>query len=369
MSNGSEGSCLSNPSQTVDIGEDTLTRRRRASFDQRLSKPFRIVLVDDDPSIIRLLVKILGSEGMDVVSCATGAEGREVLDGQDWDLCLLDRGLPDFDGIELCRHIKAEVRFDTRQVIMLSGYSSLDSRVEALNLGADDYITKPFHPTELLARVNASRRVVEMQQQLVEMARQLEELSARDDLTGIFNRRHFGTTLENAFNHSTRYRRPLSVAIIDVDLFKNINDSFGHQVGDVVLAEVAKRFSGSVRASDYLARYGGEEFVVLLPETELEDAVSFGEKLCAAVASAPVAVAEGQALPVTVSVGAASLEHTHFKSPSEMIAAADQALYRAKRNGRNRVEAERRRAQRQPSTPMMKRPDTPPPRGAAQPAF
>jgi len=313
-----------------------------------MSTPFRVVLIEDDPAIVRLLRKVLDGTGMEVIACSTGAEGLEVLDRREWELCLLDRGLPDFDGIEICRHVKANARFDARQVIMLSGYDSLDARVEALNLGADDYITKPFHSAEVLARVNASRRVVEMQQQLVDMARQLEELSGRDDLTGIFNRRHFGTTLDRAFDHSHRYHRPLSVAIIDVDRFKDINDSFGHQAGDAVLAEVARRFSGSVRSSDYLARFGGEEFVVLLPETQLDDAVSFGEKLRAAIASAPVPIDEGRALPVTVSVGAASLAHTTFNSSSEMIAAADQALYRAKRNGRNRVEAERRRAQRQP---------------------
>jgi diguanylate cyclase (GGDEF)-like protein len=339
---------LRNPSTAVNIGEDTLTRRRRTAQSHRLSTPFRIVLIEDDPAIVRLLTKVLSTQGVEVIPCSTGAEGLEVLDREEWDLCLLDRGLPDLDGMEICRHIKADARFDARQVIMLTGYSSLDARVEALNLGADDYITKPFHPKELLARVNASRRVVEMQQQLVNMARQLEEISARDVLTGIFNRRHFGATLDHAFDHSRRYRRPLSVAIIDVDRFKDINDSFGHQAGDAVLAEVAKRFSGSVRSSDYLARYGGEEFIVLLPETQLEDAVTFGEKLRAAVASAPVPIAGGRALPVTVSVGAASLAHTRFNSPSEMIAAADQALYRAKRNGRNRVEAERRRAQRAP---------------------
>jgi len=337
-------------STAVGIGEDTLTRRRRTALRQGTSAPFRVLLIEDDQAIVRLLTKVLGSKGMEVIPCATAAEGLQTLHRREWELCLLDRGLPDGDGIEICRHIKADVRFDARQVIMLSAYGSLNARVEALNLGADDYITKPFHPTELLARVNASRRVVEMQHQLVDMARQLEELSARDGLTGIFNRRHFGTTLDHAFDHSNRYHRPLSVAIIDVDRFKDINDSFGHQAGDAVLTEVARRFSGSVRSSDYLARYGGEEFVVLLPETQLDDAVTFGEKLRAAIASAPVSIAEGRALPVTVSVGTASLAHTRFTSPSEMIAAADQALYRAKRNGRNRVEAERRRSQRRPDS-------------------
>ncbi len=327
--------------------DDTLTRRRGVSLEQGTTAPFRIVLIEDDPAIVRLLTRLFHSKGMEVIACATGADGLETLERRAWELCLLDRGLPDMDGIDICRHIKADPRFDARQVIMLSGVSSLDAQVEALDLGADDYITKPFHTVELVARVNASRRVIEMQHQLLDMTRQLEEISARDSLTGIFNRRHFGTTLDQTFDHSSRYQRPLSVAILDVDRFKDINDSFGHQAGDAVLAEVARRFSGSVRSSDYLARYGGEEFVVLLPETDLEDAVSFGEKLRVSVASHPVAMPDGREYSVTVSVGTASLEHTGFTTSADMIAAADQALYRAKRNGRNRVEAERRRSRRQ----------------------
>lgn len=283
---------------------------------------------------------------MQVTACRNGADGLTALQSHEWDLCLLDRQLGDMDGIDICRQIKAEPRFDTRQVLIVSGCTSTEDKVEAFALGADDYIPKPFVPVELLARVKAARRVVEMQKQLVDMAKQLQELSARDALTGAFNRRHFGITLENAFKHSERYHRPLSVALIDVDCFKSINDSFGHQAGDLVLAEIARRFAKSVRASDYFARYGGEEFVVLLPETMLEDAVQFSEKLRTVIAGMPVTTADGKTLPVTVSVGTASAAHTRFTSPSELIAAADQALYRAKRNGRNRVEAERRRVPR-----------------------
>jgi two-component system cell cycle response regulator len=335
--------------ERIDIGEDTLTRRRRVALSKPTSTPFRVLLIDDDPAIVRLLSRVIRGAGFEVVDCATGAEGLAVIEGNEWELCLLDRALPDMDGIEICRHIKEDVRFDARQVIMLSGYDSLEARVEALNLGADDYITKPFHPTEVLARINAARRVVEMQQQLVEMAKRLEELSGRDDLTGVFNRRHFSSTLDRSFAHSSRHARQLSVAMIDIDNFKNINDSFGHHAGDTVLAEVARRFAKVVRASDYVARYGGEEFVVLLPETQLGDALQFSERLREVIASAPVTI-EGRELPVTVSVGAASLAHSGFGSPREMIVAADQALYRAKRNGRNRVEAERRKSQR-PATP------------------
>jgi diguanylate cyclase (GGDEF)-like protein len=339
---------MANASRNIPpfTGEDTLTRRRRIADNQSSCSPFRIVVVEDDPAILRLLDKVLGSKEMEVITCPTGAAGLEALATIEWDLCILDRGLPDMDGMEICRTIKAEPRFDARQIIVLSGYGSLDSRVEALNLGADDYIIKPFHPLELLARVKAACRVVEMQKQLVSMTERLEELSIRDALTGVYNRRHFGTALENAFDHSTRYRRPLSVAIIDVDCFKNINDSLGHQAGDLVLAEVARRFTRSVRSTDYLARYGGEEFVALLPETQLDDALSFAEKLRQEVSAVPVELADGSVVPVTVSVGAASLEHTSFTSPEEMVLAADLALYRAKRNGRNRVEVERRRSLR-----------------------
>jgi two-component system cell cycle response regulator len=334
--------------------DDTLTRRRREAERFSPPRPFRAVLIDDDPAILRLVGLVLRSRGIETLACGTGGEGWAVLEQEEWDVCILDRGLPDLDGLEICRRIKETPRFDTRQVIVLSAYASLDQRVEALELGADDYITKPFHPAELLARVQAARRVVELQNQLVEMARQLEELSSRDELTGVFNRRHFSETLEKAFDRWQRYRRPLSIAMIDVDRFKQVNDTFGHQKGDAVLTEVARRFAKAMRSSDYLARLGGEEFAVLLPETQLSDALTFSEKMRSAIAAAPVQVGGGEALSVTVSVGTASLAHTDFHSVEEMITAADEALYRAKHNGRNRVEAERRRVRRD-ATPAVAR--------------
>ena len=334
---------MENSTKGAEIGEDTLTRLRRG---QHGRSPFRVVLVDDDHSILRLVGKIFDASGIKVIACPTGTEALAVLEQREWDLCLLDRQLPDIDGMVICRRIKDEPRFDTRQVIMLSASTSTEDKIEAFSAGADAYITKPFVPVELVARVNASRRVVEMQKQLVDLTRQLEVLSTRDALTGVFNRRHFGTMLEQAFHQATRYERPLSLVLIDVDRFKLINDSFGHQVGDQVLAEVARRFAASIRSSDYIARYGGEEFVVLLPETMLEDALRFGEKLRSTIASGAVVTNSGLALPVTVSVGTASLAHSGFQSAEEMLAAADQALYRAKNNGRNRVEAERRRTRR-----------------------
>jgi two-component system, cell cycle response regulator len=330
---------------SVTDGEDTLTRRRRAAAAAK-NAAFRVLLVEDDAAIVRLVSRLLASAGMEVLAHTTGASALAALDREEWEICLLDRWLPDLDGMEICRRIKAESRFDARQVVMLSGFADVTSKVEAFSHGADDYIAKPFQPMELLARINAARRVVEMQKQLLAMTRQLEELSIRDELTGVFNRRHFAATLERAFDQSLRYRRPLSVAIVDVDRFKSINDTLGHQAGDVVLAEVARRLASSIRSSDYVARYGGEEFVVVLPETPLTDAVSFGEKLRRTVASRPVRI-EGRDVPVTISVGTASRPHSAFETSSQMIAAADRALYRAKHNGRNRVESERRRARRE----------------------
>jgi len=229
-----------------------------------------------------------------------------------------------------------------RYVIMLTGEDDQEAKVEGLELGADDYITKPFQYPELLARIRAGKRIVELQKELIEANKRLELLSITDGLTRLYNHRYFQDELLRAFEESVRYERPLSLAIIDIDFFKKVNDTYGHAVGDEVLKSVSSIFRESVRATDLVARYGGEEFAVMMPETELDDAMTFAEKIRSLV-EATIAETQAGPLQVTVSIGVSSAPRTKARSAKELVIHADKALYRAKKNGRNRVEAEKRR--------------------------
>jgi len=335
---------------TVTSGVASELRHALASEVEQARQPFRVMIIDDDPAIIRLVSALVLREGLEILCCANGRDGLAAIESETWDLLLLDLQLGDMDGTDICRLVKADSRFDARQVIMLTGRSSANDKVAGFARGADDYITKPFQHEELLARVRAAKRVIDLQKELLALTRRLEEISVTDSLTGVYNRRHMGATLQKAFDHAMRYERPLSLTIVDVDFFKRINDSLGHQAGDEVLTEVARRFASCIRSSDYVARYGGEEFLILLPETRFEEAVTFADKLRGAISSRPIATAAGE-IHVTISAGTASLPHTEFESAEAMLSAADRALYRAKNNGRNRVEAERRRHSRQECSP------------------
>ena len=303
---------------------------------------FTIAIVDDDPSIRRLLRLFLNRAGFATTEHATGEEARARLGTEPWNLAILDRRLPDMDGVVLCQELKAKPEFRTRYIIMLTGEAEQEDKVEGLELGADDYITKPFQYPELLARIRAGKRIVDLQKELVETNRRLELLSITDGLTKLHNHRYFQDELARAFEESQRYDRPLSLAMIDIDFFKKVNDAHGHAVGDEVLKAVARLFKESVRSTDLVARYGGEEFAVMMPETALEDAISFAEKIRAIVGSEPIATQAGP-LTVTISLGVASVPRSRVHNAKELIVAADKALYRAKRNGRNQVQAEKRR--------------------------
>lgn len=305
-------------------------------------KPFRVAVVDDDGAIRRLVRLFLKRAGYDVSEFATGTEARQALLTTDWDLAILDRRLPDMDGVELCQELKANPEFKTRYIIMLTGEDEQEDKVEGLDLGADDYMTKPFQYAELLARIRAGKRIVDLQKELVETNKRLERLSITDGLTRLYNHRYFQDELARAFEESQRYGRPLSLAIIDLDFFKKINDTYGHAVGDEVLKGVSHIFNESIRSTDLVARYGGEEFTVMMPETELQDAVVFAEKIRGLVEATPISTQAGP-LAVTVSIGTASVPHTSVHAAKELIVAADKALYRAKSSGRNQVQAEKRR--------------------------
>ena len=288
----------------------------------------QILLVEDDPNVSFMLSTQLRRAGY-VVQAAASLEAARKLAAQPWDLAILDRALPDGDGVDLCRELRTDAPH--AYLIMLTGASSEEDKLEGFACGADDYITKPAAIPELVARVRAGLRIVQLQKQLL-------ELSRMDSLTALHNRRAFDERFADAFDQAQRYHRPLSLAVIDVDHFKRINDRCGHDVGDAVLRQLAQRIADGTRQSDFAARLGGEEFAVLLPETALFEALQFGEKLRASIAAEPLAGEH-----VTVSVGIASFPHSHVESTSQFFRAADQALYRAKDNGRNRVEIERRR--------------------------
>ncbi len=303
---------------------------------------FKVAIVDDDAAIRRLVKLVLTRAGYETIECTTGAEAREALLSQTWDLVILDRRLPDLDGVVLAQELRAQADLRTRYIIMLTGEAEQEDKIQGLELGADDYITKPFQYPELLARVRAGKRIVDLQKELLETNKRLELLSITDGLTKLHNHRYFQDELARAFEESQRYGRPLSLAMIDIDFFKKFNDTYGHAVGDDVLKRAAELYQRSVRSTDLVARYGGEEFAVMMPETALDDGITFAEKIRHIIESTPLETQAGP-MNVTVSLGVASVPHSRIRSAKELIVAADKALYRAKRNGRNQVQAERRR--------------------------
>jgi len=309
---------------------------------------FTIAIVDDDPAIRRLVRLFLRRAGYDTLEYTTGDEARSALHAEGWDLVILDRRLPDMDGVVLAQELKANPEFRTRYVIMLTGEDEQEDKVEGLELGADDYITKPFQYPELLARIRAGKRIVDLQKELLETNKRLELLSITDGLTKLHNHRYFQDELARAFEESQRYQRPLSLAMIDIDFFKKINDTHGHAVGDDVLKRSAALYRNSVRSTDLVARYGGEEFAVMMPETTLQDAIAFAEKIRHLIEESPLDTQAGP-VPTTVSIGVASVPHSRIHSAKELIVAADKALYRAKRGGRNQVQAEKRRDPARPT--------------------
>ena len=302
---------------------------------KRLTSPHAIVLIEDDPNVRRMLTLHLERAGCSLQTAGSLQEARQILRNGTWDLVLLDRGLPDGDGLELCAEIR-QARPDG-YIMILTGSAGDPDKIRGFEAGADDYVTKPFNVEELMARVRAGLRIVDLQKALFASNQLLQDISLTDALTGLRNRRALDQELMTRFATARRYHRPLSVAVVDVDRFKHFNESFGHQSGDKVLREVASLLRRGTRATDVVGRLGGEEFCVLLPETGLFEAAQVGEKIRALIASS-IADLPG----VTVSVGIASMPHSHVQSAEELMFAADAALYRAKNNGRNRVECEKR---------------------------
>ncbi len=302
--------------------------------------PNSILVIDDSQTMRSQIIRTLREADLfdRYFEAGDGLEGFKILTGNKVDLVLRDLVMPRMDGFKFMSLLKAHEEFDDIPLIMLTGRGDREFKIKGLETGASDYLTKPFDDGELIARTRVHLKVKELRDELKRSNELLRELSVTDPLTHLYNRRYLMDVLAREFQRVQRTGGDLSLAVLDIDHFKRINDSYGHQNGDTVLAAVAEATRAELRTYDIAVRYGGEEFVVVLPATPLTDGRTVAERLRRGV-ERTVFPEPMAALAVTVSVGVASYPAERVDSVDALIRMADDALYRAKSGGRNRVEA------------------------------
>jgi two-component system cell cycle response regulator len=292
------------------------------------------VLVADDSATVRALVRLeLESAGYAVVEARDGLEALDVARAGGVDIVLLDVEMPVLDGFGAIKALKADASTSDLPVVFLTSRSDSEDIVEALRLGAHDYLRKSPEPAELLARVGAAAQVTELRAELRRRSEELERMSRTDHLTGLANRRALDDELSALAGSSRPYRYPVTVLLVDVDHFKRVNDTLGHGAGDVVLVEVAQRLASCVRGEDAVGRWGGEEFLVLASNTDVTGAQILAERLRAVVAGALVDAGDS-AIEVHVSIGGATAPMPGVAADA-LLHTADANLYAVKEAGRN----------------------------------
>jgi len=298
----------------------------------------RILVAEDEITFRHMLKTFLIKWGYQVVVASNGQEAWKVLQEQGRPrLALLDWMMPNMDGVDICRAVRAKEPDPYIYLILLTSRDQKQDVVEGIEAGADDYLIKPFDPQELKARIHAGERIIELQDGLIRAQEALRELATHDPLTGLLNRRASLDSLLAELNRGSRSGNSVCVVMADIDHFKRINDTYGHQAGDEVLCEVARRMQSSLRPYDTLGRFGGEELLMVLPGCSLEGGVKLAERICQLVHSEPVR-AKNKPIDVSISLGVAIANPPVAADLEALLGWADAALYRAKEAGRNRVE-------------------------------
>jgi two-component system, cell cycle response regulator len=306
-------------------------------MEPKAEKPrYKILVVDDHEDNVELLRARLEARGYEVFGANDGFTALDIVQRVIPDLILLDVMMPKMDGMEVVRRLKANKDLPFIPVIMQTALDSTENKVEGLDAGADDYITKPINFAELEAHVKSMLRIKQLQTELNQANEKLRTISLTDGLTGIENRRSLEERLKEVWSHSVRLHEPIALVMCDIDKFKSVNDTYGHLVGDDVLKEFARLLKDEAREIDRVGRYGGEEFLLILPGTVLDAAVTFAERLREKVENHTFEY-EGGTLRRTMSCGVAGSPHPRVKDQEALVRAADDALYVAKETGRNKV--------------------------------
>ncbi len=297
-----------------------------------------LLIIDDSTTLRQQVIDILKDTDIfgSFLQAVNGIDGFKILLDHTVDVILCDLEMPGMDGLKFLDMHNSHPEVRDIPVILLTGRESQKQKIKALERGASDYVTKPFDPGELIARVKVQLKIKQLQDDLKTQNKQLEELSNTDPLTQLANRRCLMQTLDKEIQRSVRSNQPLSMIMADIDHFKRVNDTCGHQQGDLVLKTVAGAIVNELREYDLAARFGGEEFALLLPGTDLAKATHVAERIRSRVASLKFEGCLSQ-LNITISLGVAAGPRHDIRGYDDLVRLSDDALYAAKREGRNRV--------------------------------
>jgi len=319
------------------VRSDQASVIRTAVVADSSEQTLRVLVADDSPIYRKLVEQALSGKHYEVAFAKSGSEAKMLLSKERFPLVITDWMMPDMNGIELCEHIRSNPQQSYTYIIILTGVTEKSKVVKGLAAGADDYLTKPFHSEELLARLGVGRRIVKLQRQIESHTRQLEELALTDVLTGLPNRRAIEEWAPRQLSGAARHGFSFWVVMADLDKFKSVNDAYGHEAGDAVIKRFAQILKANCRAADMCARVGGEEFLLVLSHTTREGVLTLVERIRQQMESQRF-MFDSKEIAVTASFGASEYTRHQDQNFARLVGAADMAMYSAKRQGRNRVE-------------------------------
>jgi two-component system, cell cycle response regulator len=298
----------------------------------------RVLIAEDDPVSCHLLKSFLVKWDYDVAVVTDGIAALKILEAEDTPrLAVLDWMMPGMEGVQICQRVREQRNRPYVYVLLLTARTEKRDLLRGLELGADDYLTKPFDSEELRARLLVGERILNLQDDLIAAREELRFRATHDVLTGIFNRGTVMDALRTELSRQVREQRPCGVILVDIDHFKQVNDTYGHLNGDEVLQVVARRLKQCVRPYDTVGRYGGEEFLIIASAADARGTMALAERIRSALESTPVLTQAGE-VHITASLGAAIGTDAQGTDPQVLLRLADKALYRAKEQGRNRSE-------------------------------